>query len=404
MNLKAKISFNNTEQAFIYKSDAQLKKTYRLFQLMNQNWLVNIGTSATLLAVKWHLPIKGLLRSTIFEQFVGGETLEETTLTSTKLKQFNIDVILDYGAEGKEREEDFDKAKEEFIRVINHAARQENIPLIGIKLTALARFTLLEKLNPLVTFRQDQVSIDTTTISPNEKLEWDAVVQRVVSICELAAQKKVGILIDAEESWIQDTIDALTMQVMQQYNQKEAVVFNTIQLYRHDRLEFLILSHQIAQNNGFILGAKIVRGAYMEKERKRASSLQEPSPIQPDKSASDRDFNMAIEYSIRHIDSIALIIASHNEYSAQLAVQLLEEANLPYSHPHIQFSQLYGMSDNITFNLAKLGCHVSKYLPYGPINDVIPYLMRRAQENSSVAGQTSRELFLIEQEIKRRRM
>lgn len=404
MNLKAKISFNNTEQAFIYKSDAQLKKTYRLFQLMNQNWLVNIGTSATLLAVKWHLPIKGLLRSTIFEQFVGGETLEETTLTSTKLKQFNIDVILDYGAEGKEREEDFDKAKEEFIRVINHAARQENIPLIGIKLTALARFTLLEKLNPLVTFRQDQVSIDTTTISPNEKLEWDAVVQRVVSICELAAQKKVGILIDAEESWIQDTIDALTMQVMQQYNQKEAVVFNTIQLYRHDRLEFLILSHQIAQNNGFILGAKIVRGAYMEKERKRSALLQEPSPIQPDKSASDRDFNMAIEYSIRHIDSIALIIASHNEYSAQLAVQLLEEANLPYSHPHIQFSQLYGMSDNITFNLAKLGCHVSKYLPYGPIDDVIPYLMRRAQENSSVAGQTSRELFLIEQEIKRRRM
>ncbi|WP_338871219.1 proline dehydrogenase family protein [Spirosoma sp. SC4-14] len=369
---------------------------------MNQGWLVKIGTNAALLAIKWHLPIKGLLRSTIFDQFVGGETLDETIAISNKLKQFAIDVILDYGAEGKESEGAFDNAKNEFIRVINHAARQENIPLIGIKLTALARFALLEKLNLLVTFGQDQVSIDISSTSPNEQQEWARVVQRVVAICELAAQKNVGILIDAEESWIQNTIDALTMQVMQQYNSQKAVVFNTIQLYRHDRLEFLKRSYAIALKNRFLLGAKIVRGAYMEKERNRAALLQEVSPIQPNKPASDRDFNAAIAYSIQHIDRISLIIASHNEYSAQLAVQLMEEANLPYNHPHIQFSQLYGMSDNITFNLAKLGCHASKYLPYGPIDDVIPYLMRRAQENSSVAGQTSRELFLIEQEIKRR--
>ncbi|QHV94367.1 proline dehydrogenase [Spirosoma endbachense] len=402
MNLQAKIYFDDTEQAFIYKSNAQLKKTYRLFQLMNQSWLVKVGTRLTLLAVNWKLPINGLLRSTIFEQFVGGETLEQTSVIVNDLKKYGISLILDYGAEGKESEKDFEEAKNEFIRVINHASSLDNINFISIKLTALARFSLLEKLNQFSASSAAGFSIDTKQLNPEEEQEWANVVRRVEEICELAIEKKVGILIDAEESWIQYTIDALTMQVMERYNKKKAIIYNTIQLYRHDRLEFLKYSHQIALKNKFILGAKIVRGAYMEKERKRANALNDSSPIQRDKSASDQDFNAAISYSIQHIDTISVIIASHNEYSAQFAVRLLDEANLAVNHPHIHFSQLYGMSDNITFNLAKIGCNVSKYLPYGPIDDVIPYLMRRAQENSSVAGQTSRELFLIEKEIKRR--
>lgn len=402
MNSKAKISFDNTEQAFIYKSDKQLKKTYRLFQLMNQGWLVNIGTELTILAVKWKLPIKGLLRSTIFEQFVGGETLQGTTTVAENLKKYGIGIIFDYGAEGKESEADFDDAKNEFIKVINHAANPDTTNLIAVKLTALARFALLEKLNTTSTLTAEAATINTDQLTTSEKQEWDKVVQRLVDLCKLASQKNVGILIDAEESWIQDTIDAITMQLMQVYNKNRVVLFNTVQLYRHDRLEFLKLSHTMALKNDFVLGVKIVRGAYMEKERKRAESLQAPSPIQPDKSSSDQDFNAAIDYTIDRLDTLSVIIASHNEYSSQYAVQLLDEANLPLNHPHVQFSQLYGMSDNITFNLAKAGCNVTKYLPYGPIDDVIPYLMRRAQENSSVAGQTSRELFLIEKEIKRR--
>jgi proline dehydrogenase len=223
-----------------------------------------------------------------------------------------------------------------------------------------------------------------------------------MGICETAAAKKVGVLIDAEESWIQDPVDALTILMMDTFNKDRCVVYNTIQHYRHDRLQFLIDSHEAAKERGFILGAKLVRGAYMEKERKRAEEMNYPSPIQPDKEASDRDYNNGVRFCMDHLDRIALIVASHNEQSNMLAVQLLQEKNLPNNHPHVHFSQLYGMSDNITFNLAHAGCSVSKYLPFGPIEDVIPYLMRRAQENTSVGGQTGRELLLINKELKRR--
>ncbi|WP_461103737.1 proline dehydrogenase family protein [Spirosoma koreense] len=402
MHTEATLSFENTAQAFVYKSDKQLKKTHYLFQLMNQQWLVKMGIPLTMYAVKWNLPVTGLIRSTIFEQFVGGETLDQTTALIDKLQKYNIDVILDYGAEGKETEVDFNKTKDEFIRVINHSATHANVPLIGIKLTALARFTLLEKLNKSAVASGEKIELDTSQLSPEEKQEWERVVQRVVDLCELATKKTIGILIDAEESWIQNTIDALTMQLMQRYNQQKFIIYNTVQLYRHDRLDFLKYCFELAQKNNFLLGVKIVRGAYMEKERRRSAELNEQTVIQADKAASDDDFNEAINFCISHIDTLSVIIASHNENSALLAVRLLTQAALPLNHPHVQFSQLYGMSDNITFNLAKIGCHVSKYLPYGPIQDVIPYLMRRAQENSSVAGQTSRELFLIEQEMKRR--
>lgn len=399
------VSFDNTENAFAYKTDKELKKARFLFASMGYQSLVKLGTAFTPWAIKNGLPIKNLIRNTIFEQFVGGETLEETARVAGKLKQFNVQVILDYGVEGKEGEENFDHATEEFIKVINYAATQPNIPFMSVKVTGLARFALLEKLD---TASPDKAGFEgkvyTEALTTEEQSEWQRVVQRIVRITEAAAQKRVGVFIDAEESWIQDPVDALTMQMMERFNRQRPVIYNTIQLYRHDRLQFLKDSFAFAQQKGFILGAKLVRGAYMEKERKRAALMSYPSPIQPDKASTDHDYNAAIEFCIDYINYIALIVASHNEYSNLYATQLLDKKILPHNHPHVHFSQLYGMSDNITFNLAKAGFSVSKYLPFGPIKDVIPYLMRRAQENSSVSGQTGRELGLIKKEMERRNL
>jgi proline dehydrogenase len=401
------VSFENTEFAFEYKSDKQLKKARFLFSLMGYPWLVKLGTRLTPWAVKSGLPVKGLIRNTIFTQFVGGETLQQTASVASRLGEYGVQVILDYGVEGgDDGEAGFDHAKEEFIRVIEYAATQPNIPFMSVKVTGFARFALLEKLDTAMHQKQGSLmkrflsAVD--ELGPAEKEEWHRVRHRMMGICEIAAAKKVGVLIDAEESWIQDPVDALTILMMDTFNKERCVVYNTIQHYRHDRLQFLIDSHEAAKERGFILGAKLVRGAYMEKERKRAEEMNYPSPIQPDKEASDRDYNNGVRFCMDHLDRIALIVASHNEQSNMLAVQLLQEKNLPNNHPHVHFSQLYGMSDNITFNLAHAGCSVSKYLPFGPIEDVIPYLMRRAQENTSVGGQTGRELLLINKELKRR--
>ena len=390
------ISFDNTQNAFAYKSEKDLKQAKFLFSTMSYQWLVNIGVRLTPLILKIRFPIKNLIRRTIFKQFVGGETLEQTAAVVDNLSTFDVQVILDYGVEGKEGENNFDHATEEFIKVINYAASQPNIPFISIKVTGLARFGLLEVLHEAPRLRSG--------IHDNEleEEEWERVKDRMYRICEVAAEKKVGVLIDAEESWIQDPVDRLTMEMMEVFNQEKAVVYNTIQLYRHDRLHFLKISHKISKQQNFILGVKLVRGAYMEKERNRAHSKGVPSPIQPDKQTTDNDYNAAIGYCIDNLESIACIVASHNEQSNLLAVQMMEKKELPYKHPHLHFSQLYGMSDNITFNLAKAGFAVSKYLPFGPIKDVIPYLMRRAQENSSVSGQTGRELGLIKKELNRR--
>jgi proline dehydrogenase len=371
---------------------------------MGFNWLVKLGTRVTPWAIKNHLPINGLIRNTIFQQFVGGETLEETAKVASRLQAFDVKVILDYGAEGKEGEENFNHACQEFIRVVNYAGSQKNIPFISIKVTAFARFSLLEKLH-LASMGNCSVcgEIVETNLSAAEKEEWQQVVHRMDKIMAQAAVHHIGVLVDAEESWIQDPVDALTMQMMQKYNKEHALVFNTVQLYRHDRLTFLKESFQQAASKNFILGVKLVRGAYMEKERRHAEDLNQTSPIQINKDATDRDYNLAVEYCINHLDKIATVVATHNEFSNLHATDLLKSNQLSAGHPHIHFSQLYGMSDNITFNLAKAGCSVSKYLPFGPIKDVIPYLMRRAEENSSVSGQTGRELALIKQELKRRR-
>jgi proline dehydrogenase len=391
------ISFDNTENAFAYKSDSELKSAAFLFKTMEFPWFVQVGTRLTPFVMKTGLPVHGIIRKTIFKQFVGGETLEETAAVGAVLGKYGVQVILDYGVEGKEGEENYDHATDEFIRVINYAATQTNIPFISIKVTGLARFGLLQTLDEAPRLRSGIHDHEA------EIAEWDRVRERMYLICEAAAEKNIGVLIDAEESWIQDPVDRLTIEMMEIFNKEKVIVYNTIQLYRHDRLHFLHLSHKIAQQQGFKLGMKLVRGAYMEKERERAFEKSYASPIQPDKAATDRDYNDSVTYCIQNINDISVIVASHNDESNLLAANLMEEKGLPHNHPHVHFSQLYGMSDNITFNLAKEGFNVSKYLPFGPIRDVIPYLMRRAQENSSMSGQTGRELSLIRKELKRRK-
>ena len=409
------VSFENTENAFEYKSDQELKRAAGLFNSMGYAPLVWLGTRLTPWLVRSGLPVRGMIRKTLFAQFVGGETLEETAAVARKLGEYHVQVILDYGVEGgNDGEGGFDHAVGEFNRVIDYAATQPNIPFMSVKVTGIARFPLLEKLDAGMKVysgslmkrytgslmkRYERVLEDLTE---DERAEWERVGQRMRLIAQEAADKKVGVLVDAEETWIQDPVDVLTIRMMDEFNRGRTVVFNTVQLYRADRLAFLRDSHEAAEQRGFILGAKLVRGAYMEKERKRAAAMGYPSPIQPDKEATDRDYDAGLEFCIDRLDRISLIVASHNERSNFLAVQLLQGKGLPLGHPHVHFSQLYGMSDNITFNLAKAGCAVSKYLPFGPIRDVVPYLMRRAQENSSVSGQTGRELALIRKEMKRR--
>jgi proline dehydrogenase len=401
------ISFENTENAFAYKSNAELKKARFLFKSMGNAFLVKWGIRLTPLAIRMKIPIKGLIRKTIFSQFVGGETLDQTAPVARKLAAYHVQAILDYGVEGgNDGEAGFDHACEEFIRVIRYAASQPNIPFISIKITGFARFELLEKLDhsldqtPGSLMKRYAAAL--AGFSPEESAEWDRVQNRMQKICAEASAKNIGVLVDAEETWIQDPVDVLSIQMMAAFNKEKVSVYNTVQLYRHDRLAFLKDMLEAAELKDFVLGVKLVRGAYMEKERARAQEKNYLSPIQKDKESTDQDYNAGVTFCIEHIDRIASIVASHNDYSNLYAAGLLKEKGLPYNHPHIHFSQLFGMSDHITFNLAKAGCSVSKYLPFGPIEDVIPYLMRRAEENSSLSGQTGRELAFIKKELTRR--
>jgi proline dehydrogenase len=392
------ISFENTEQAFAYKTDKELKQAKFLFTTMGYPRFVPIGTRFTPFLMKTDLPIHGIVRNTIFKQFVGGETLEETAPVMEKLAKYGVQVILGYGVEGTQNEADFDHATESFIKTVEYAGTQKNIPFISVMVTGIARFELLQKLNEAPRLRSGIHDKE------SEMDEWSRVVDRMYPICNSAAEKNIGVLIDAEETWIQDPIDRLTMEMMEIFNKEKAVVYNTIQLYRQDRQKFLHISHQIAKAQNFVLGLKLVRGAYIEKERARAQQMGYEIPIQLNKENTDNDFNAAVKYCIENINDISVIFASLNEASNLLAAELADKAGLSHNHAHLQFSQLYGMGDNITFNLAKAGFNISKYLPFGPIRDVIPYLMRRVQENSRVSGQTNRELLLIKKELKRRKL
>ncbi len=397
MNVSMSLSLDNTQIAFAYKSSAELKRARFLFTVIQSPIIVSLATKLTPALMNSGLPVNGLIRSTIFNQFVGGETLEETARVAKQLGAYGVQVILDYGVEAKEGEENFDNVTEKIMEALEFAATQNNIPFVSIKLTGIASLQLLETLNEAPRLRS---GIHDSEI---EDAAWERVKERMYAICDLAADKGVGILIDAEETWIQDPIDRLAIELMAMYNKEKVVVYNTYQLYRNDRLHFLQLSHKIAKEKNCKLGAKLVRGAYMEKERLRAKEHGVESPIHLDKEATDKDFNDAAAFCIQNKETISFILASHNEESNLKIAQLMIEKGIPANDPHVHFSQLYGMSDPISFNMAKEGYNVSKYLPFGPIKDVIPYLMRRAEENSSVNGQTSRELLFIRQELARRK-
>lgn len=383
--------FENTEIAFRYRSDAELKQARFLFASMGSPILTKIGMAATKSAMALHLPINGIIKRTIFKQFCGGETMDEAAGTASMLARYGIGVILDYGVEGKEGESEFDKAVPEFLKAIDFAANQKNIPFISVKVTGFCRFALLEKLHAKL------------PLSTAEQEEWQRVYKRIDQICSRASEQNIKVLVDAEESWIQNPIDELTDDMMNRYNRTRAIVYNTFQLYLHSRLPFLKISLDKAKEKGYLLGAKLVRGAYMEKERARAAEQNYPSPVQPDKAATDRDYNEAVLFCIDRLNDLELFIGTHNEFSCIQAAREMDARKLSPDHAHVYFSQLYGMSDNISFNLADSGYKVAKYLPYGPVKDVMPYLMRRAQENTSVAGQTGRELTLINKELQRRK-
>ncbi len=394
--------FDNTANAFRYRSNADLKRAKILFSSMGSPTLTRIGMGATKTAMALGLPVKGLIKGTIYRQFCGGETIEEAARTAAALTPFGVGVALDYGVEGASTESAFDAAVPEAVRSVKFAATQPAVPFIAVKVTGYARFGLLEELHERTQALTDRSPI--AEISAEKAAEWQRVEARIRTVCEAAAQGDIRVLIDAEESWIQHPVDELVDAMMERFNGTRPVVYNTFQHYRHDRLEFLYASEARAKEKGYILGAKLVRGAYMEKERRRAEERGYVSPIQPDKAAADRDYDAAVRFCLEHIDHVAPFIGTHNEHSCLEAVRFMEEHGIAANHPHVHLSQLYGMSDNITFNLAAAGYNAVKYLPYGPVKDVIPYLMRRAQENTSVAGQTGRELSLIQKEMRRRRL
>lgn len=384
------INFENTANAFEYRTQFQLKKARLLFRLMASPTLTRIGSWLTPKFL-WLPVVRNLIKNTIYEQFCGGTNLLEAAHTAQLLSKFGVGSLLDYGVEGKTTEQEFDEAKEAFLKTILFAKQKDYISFISIKLTAFFSNSLLEKMN------------ESQTLSQTEEEEKARAVDRLDVICKAGAENNTIILIDAEESWLQNPVDELATIMMQKYNTAYAVVYNTYQLYRHDRLDFLNQNIAHAKQNNYMLGAKIVRGAYMEKERDRAKQLGYESPIQPNKLSTDRDYDLAIEACLGSIENVATFIGTHNEKSSMLATKIMHEKAIANGDLRITFSQLYGMSDNISFNLAKHGYNVCKYMPYGPVNDVVPYLLRRAKENTSVAGQTTRELDLITKELKRRK-
>lgn len=383
--------FKNTEVAFAPKSNDELRKSARLFGLMNYHWLVGVGSKLGIAAIRLHLPfIESIVKKTIFEQFCGGTTLLESQSVIEKLYANNVYTILDYGVEAKETEEDFNHTMNEIIRAIEFASQTKGVAMVSTKITGMARFALLEAIQNGDTLTREMLS------------EYKNVLKRLDAICYIATQKNIAVFIDAEESWIQNTIDHLVNLMMKRYNQEKAVVYNTFQLYRKDRLQYLFDSFNRAQQEGYILGAKLVRGAYMDKERERAETRGYYSPIHANKAAVDDAYNTALRFCVDNYEKMASCNASHNAESNLLQAELMVERSIPHNHPHLFFSQLYGMSDNLTFNLGKAGFNAAKYVPYGPVREVVPYLIRRAQENTTMTGDMSREYQLVQTELRRR--
>ncbi len=384
------VNFDNTEIAFRRKTDQELKKEYWLFKLISNGILARIGPSLTQAALKMGLPVTGIIKKTLFDQFCGGETLDDCEKTIESLDKGFVGTILDYSVEGELDESAYIKTTDEILKTIRKAASDRRIPFAVFKPSGVARFRLLEKLQ----LRQD--------LSTAESAEYFKVKSRINLICKTAYDLEVPLMWDAEESWIQDPIDNLAIEMMRLYNREKAIVYNTYQLYRTDKLASLKADTFLAETDGFILGAKLVRGAYMEKERSRAAENGYPSPIHPDKAGTDADYNAALSFCIEHLQHVAMLAGTHNEESCMILAELIRKKQFPEDHPHVYFAQLLGMSDNISFNLAHAGYNVAKYVPYGPVKAVLPYLFRRAEENTAISGQMGRELAMIARERKRR--
>lgn len=385
------INFKNTEIAFADKSNKELKRSARLFKMMNSPTLVNLGSGLTLAAVKMRLPfVESIIKATVFHQFCGGVNLLDCQSVIDRLYRQNVLTILDYGAERQTDEDEFDKTISETLKAVEFAASNESVPCVSTKVTGISNMDLLEKIQ-----RKEE-------LTSGEQHSFDLLKGRLEALGKKAYDHGVGVFVDAEESWIQDTIDNLVNDLMAEFNKDKVIIYNTFQLYRHDRLEYLKASHSNANSQGYLLGAKLVRGAYMEKERERAEEKGYPSPIHMDKKATDHDYDEAVAYCVQNYETIGSCNASHNWKSNELQAKMIEDLGILKNHPHLNFSQLYGMSDNITFNLADMGFNVAKYLPYGPVKEVVAYLIRRAQENSSVTGDMSRELKLYSKEMQRR--
>lgn len=392
MQLASNISFDDTSVAFEAKSNKALKKANFLFSVVNIPFLSRISTGGVKLGMTLRLPIQGIIKYTIFEHFCGGESIDESEATIKELGEYSIGTILDYSVEGEEDEESFDRTRDEIINTIEVAQESKSIPYSVFKVTGLAPTSLLEKIQA------------GGTLSSNEEEAYKRVCGRVEAICQNAYDSHIPILVDAEETWIQNPIDELAYAMMKKFNQDKAIVFNTIQMYRTKTLEALKNAFHYAAMGNYYLGVKLVRGAYMEKERDRAANLGYESPIQPTKEATDTNFDKGLAFCIDNKQRVSLVCGSHNEYSNYYLALLMEKHSLKNNDSRVWFAQLYGMSDNISFNLAKAGYNVAKYVPYGPVKSVIPYLLRRASENTSVAGQSSRELTLIKRELKRRKL
>lgn len=385
--------FSNTEIAFSIKSDEALEKAARMFGLMNHHWLVGVGSTLGLAAIKLRMPfVESVVKHTIYEQFCSGTTLLESAEKIEAMDKVGVYAALDYGVEAKTSEEDFNMTMNEIIRAIEFSGQCKGVKLVSVKISGLARFELLESIQ-----KKDQ-------LNQQERTEYKNVVKRIDAICHTAAQKGISVFIDAEESWIQDSIDHLATLMMARYNKERVVVYNTYQMYRNDRLSYLIASFNRSRSENYLLGAKLVRGAYMDKERARAEAMHYPSPIHATKENCDFDFDTAMKFCLENYEHIAMCNASHNADSAMLQARLIDEKGLDRKHPHLLFCQLYGMSDNLTFNLAKHGYNAGKYVVYGPVREVVPYLIRRAQENTSVTGDMGREHKLVLTELKRRQI
>ena len=383
--------FSNHSIAFTSKNNSELKKTRLLFYLLNISWLNKLSTLLASIAIKLHLPINFIIKASIFKQFCGGEDLIETGETIDKLAKYNVKTSLDYSVEGKKRDKDFHRTYKELLHIIDFSSENNNINFASLKITGLGKISFL------ISFNEGK------KLTRVEKHHLKKVKHRLDRICAKASSKNFNIFIDAEESWYQDGIDELATQMMKKYNKERANIFNTIQLYRKDRLSFLKEAHQKAKEEGYFLGLKLVRGAYMEKENAYWEDKHSPTIIHDSKKDTDDAYNDAIRYCINNLNEISFCAATHNAKSSLLVTELMSEQKIPKDSENIHFSQLYGMSDHITYNLAYHGYNASKYLPYGPIRDVVPYLIRRAKENSAIAGQMSRELSLIYKETIRRK-